>query len=817
MPAQNTAQSAEEQFDTNESEEIPQAEKPQPKLELVEDIVNKENPTKEDVEQLATVAQEEISSRSSETVSVVDGEIQAAKSLEERGELSAEHADKVIIDEEYLAEVEKQTAENSMSEVRKSLDETAKDWDPILEDAGKELDAQAAVENQDDNNPMSEVRKSLDETAKDWDPILEDADKTLDTQTKIEDVSNKYKDILEIDGMVEKKAQKIIDGLGEADKAMADELMSEHDFGIRDVVKTLVLAQREGQTLEQFIDANDKNKQSKVEDSKEIFDSGDVEAIMQKLEDSPETSALAKQALQYVEAKYKHPSVRKHNLNETDDEIMKRAKDLVVETFLRSRDNNTEWKSVLEELGIVEGAPSDKKEDAGQEGKTEQEEAKQLTQEIEKIMGEFNDDEVDAIIDNLENNPENAAMLAKTMQRMEEIYNSEGMKRLDRGLTAEDIKKKVKRAVVKDFLYAQKKNEKWGETPQDNEDDSQSTEGEAQEKSPTDNDWVPPENAYPSVGIGSGEITIGYRDAKVSFTVVSDGIIKKHANGDSFVNFDSVPENLKASITKTLEDRSVDDLKKYSISESAIAFLKPEPVASKAESGSSDMPEEDPWDELNAEQEDNLDFKKVDQNTKGNESKNEGADEEEENSNPKPEAQPKVDKLFGINPSPNGGFDANLPSGFIDGKPGGPKLAFGKMEKHFETEAEAATAVKEAQDVMNNVEKETKEAEPNVEAKKDEKETKMDSGTKQALINRQQKILSGWDNPQNRSDEEQSKFAFHALYDELANSSDNSNLISSVDKLRRSWLPAGDYDPNSEEYKLQTGEALKQILNSKES
>ena len=71
------------------------------------------------------------------------------------------------------------------------------------------------------------------------------------------------------------------------------------------------------------------------------------------------------------------------------------------------RESRKVWKSVLEELGIVEGAPSDKKADAGQEGKTEQEEAKQLTQEIEKIMGEFNDDEVDAIIDNLENNPEN--------------------------------------------------------------------------------------------------------------------------------------------------------------------------------------------------------------------------------------------------------------------------------------------------------------------------------------------------------------------------------------------------------------------------
>lgn len=68
------------------------------------------------------------------------------------------------------------------------------------------------------------------------------------------------------------------------------------------------------------------------------------------------------------------------------------------------------------------------------------------------------------------------------------------------------------------------------------------------------------------------------------------------------------------------------------------------------------------------------------------------------------------------------------------------------------------------------------------------------------------------DNPHGRTQEEQTKFAGFAAYE----SSTDSGLQAEVDALRKEWATAegleGDYDEHSEQYKLQTGEALRQVM-----
>ncbi len=68
-------------------------------------------------------------------------------------------------------------------------------------------------------------------------------------------------------------------------------------------------------------------------------------------------------------------------------------------------------------------------------------------------------------------------------------------------------------------------------------------------------------------------------------------------------------------------------------------------------------------------------------------------------------------------------------------------------------------------------------------------------------------------NPYNTPEENQNKYVWHAIYEQLPGN--NDIVKQQVDDLRRQWARSEgrmDYDLGTEQYKLQTGEALRQII-----
>lgn len=87
---------------------------------------------------------------------------------------------------------------------------------------------------------------------------------------------------------------------------------------------------------------------------------------------------------------------------------------------------------------------------------------------------------------------------------------------------------------------------------------------------------------------------------------------------------------------------------------------------------------------------------------------------------------------------------------------------------------------------------------------------------KAGLMERHRAILGEMGNPYGRSDEDQGKFAWHAVFDELGSTPTEITLKTAAEALRQKWAQAEgvgiDYSASDERWKLQTGEALRQVI-----